>query len=307
MARRTCSAACDRRGAERGFVLVAVLWILAALAALAMIFSAFLANSARAIAVNDNALQTEALVSAAVELTAYKLTSSGENPPAHGSFHAALNGAEMSVTFTSETARIDLNNAPKELLAGLMSVLGASPENAREYADRIAGWRKRAAPGSAASGEDALYRAAGRSYGPRQAPFAHINELSLVLGLPPALVARALPFVTVFSGSPGVDVINARPEVIAALPGMTPLILKQFLADRDGLDNDPQAIARALGEAKASATQDKCEAYRILVRLRLRNGWQTASEVVIGLKSAANPYRVLAWRDGIGGAGGMEL
>ncbi|CCE06485.1 putative general secretory pathway protein K precursor [Bradyrhizobium sp. STM 3843] len=306
MVRRTDVAACHRHRAERGFVLVAVLWIIAALAALATIFSAFLANSARAIAVNDNALQAEALVSAAVELTAYKLASSGESPPAHGAFHARLNGAEMSISFTSETARIDLNNAPKELLSGLMTVLGAPPENAKDYADRIVGWRTRAAPGSAAGGEDALYRAAGRSYGPRQAPFAHINELALVLGLPPALVERALPFVTVFSGSAGVDVINAKPEVIAALPGMTPLILKQFLADRDNLGNDPQAIARALGEAKASASQDKCDVYRILIRLQ-KDNWQTASEVVIGLKSAGNPYRVLAWRDGIGTIGGREL
>jgi general secretion pathway protein K len=294
------------RRAERGFVLVAVLWILAALAALATIFSSFLANSARAIAVNDNMVQAQALVSAAVELTAYQLSLSGETRPARGSFQTRLNGADLSVSFVSETARVDLNNAPKELLAGLMSVLGASSEDAGEYADRIIGWRTRSAPGRAGN-EDALYHAAGRTYGPRQAPFAHINELGLVLGLPPALVERALPFVTVFSGSPGVDVVNARPEVIAALPGMTPLILKQFLGDRGALGNDAQAIAAALGDAKASASSDKCDAYRIVIRLRLRNGWTTASDVVIGLKSEGNPYRVLAWHDGAALSRGMEL
>ena len=178
-----------------------------------------------------------------------------------------------------------------------MSVLGANGEEAGEYANRIIGWRTRAVPGSAGN-EDALYRAAGRTYGPRQAPLAHINELGLVLGLPPALVERALPLVTIFSGSPGVDVVNARPEVIAALPGMTPLILKQFLNDRGTFRNDPQAIAAALGNAKASASPDKSDAYRILIQLRLRNGWTTASEVVIGLKGNGNPYRVLAWHDG---------
>ena len=38
---------------ERGFVIVAVLWILAALSALAVIFSVYLSNSAQALAVND--------------------------------------------------------------------------------------------------------------------------------------------------------------------------------------------------------------------------------------------------------------
>jgi len=203
----------------------------------------------------------------------------------------------MSVSFVAESARIDLNHAPKPLLAGLMSVLGAAPEQASDYADRIIGWRTQATPGSA-GGEDALYRAAGLTYGPRLGPFAHVNELGLVLGLPPALVERALPFITVFSGLNGVDPANAPPEVIAALPGMTPLILKQFLDDRPNIGNDAQAITRALGAAAASISTDKSNAYRILIRLRLRNGWQTASEVVIGLAREETPYHVLAWHDG---------
>jgi general secretion pathway protein K len=296
-----------RSTSERGFVLVAVLWIIAALAALAVIFSAYLANSARSLAVNDNLLQGEALVSGAVELTAYQLGLSGDNRPARGSFHTRLNGAELSVSFVTENARIDLNSASKDLLAGLMSTLGATSESAGEYADRIMAWRTRAAQGGATANEDSLYSAAGKSYGPRQAPFAHVNELGLVLGLPQALVERALPFVTIFSGSPGVDVVDAKPEVIAALPGMTPLILKQFLSDRGALGNDADAIGRALGDAKAGASSDKGDAYRISIRLRLRNGWQTASEVVIGLKSEGSPYRVLAWRDGVGTSRGADL
>jgi general secretion pathway protein K len=96
-------------------------------------------------------------------------------------------------------------------------------------------------------------------------------------------------------------VVNAAPEVIAALPGMTPLILKQFLDDRPGLGNDAQAIARALGPAAASVSADKSNAYRVLVQLRFRNGRTPASEVVIGLPKQGDPYRVLAWQDGAGG------
>jgi general secretion pathway protein K len=281
---------------EQGFVIVAVLWLLASLAALAMIFSLYLSNSARALAVNDSALQAEALASAAVELTAYQLRLAGEDArPRQGAFHARLNGSELAVSFVSEVARIDLNAAPKELLAGLLSVLGASEEDAREGADRIIAWRSKQTP-DAAGNEDALYRAAGRSYSPRQAPFAHVNELSLVLGLKPALVERALPFVTVFSGTTGVDVLMAPPEVIAALPGMTPLTLKQFLNDRAALPNDSAAIEAALGEAKATAAAQKSRAYRVFTRIHLPNGREAASEVVISLRGEEEPYRVLSWR-----------
>jgi general secretion pathway protein K len=290
-----------RRGAvsERGFVLVAALWLLAALAALATIFAIYLSNSARALAIGDTALQAEALVSASVELTAYQLQLAGDDTrPAQGSFHTRLNGADLDVTFVSETARIDINAAPKELLAGLLSVLGASGDDASQYADRIVGWRAKPTEQTASS-EDALYRAAGRPYPSRQAPFAHVNELGLVLGLPPALVERALPLVTVFSGEAGVDVLTAPPEVIAALPGMTPLALKQFLNERGGLSDDTVAIAAALGDAKASAATEKSRAYRILIRVRFPKGGQTASEVVIGLRRGDEPYQVLSWQDDV--------
>lgn len=284
------------RPSERGFVIVAVLWLLAALAALAVIFSLYLSNSARALALNDTALQAEALVSAGVELTAYQLQLAGEDSrPASGAFRTQLNGAELAVSFVCETARIDLNAAPKELLAGLLSALGAG-DNAKEFADRIIAWRTR--PTTETEGhEEALYRAAGRSYSPRQAPFAHVNELGLVLGIPPALVERALPFLTVFSGTSGVDVLTAPAEVIAALPGMTPLTLRQFLRERAMLPNDVNAIATALGEAKASATDQKSPAYRLQIRVRFANGRETGSEVVIFVRDREEPYRVLSWRD----------
>jgi len=289
----------DLSSSERGFVIVAVLWLVAALAALAVIFSAYLSSSARAIALNDSALETEALVSAGVELTAYQLRLAREDArPSQGSFRARLNGSELAVTFVSEAARVDLNAAPKELLANLLTVLGAAQDDARQFADRIVGWRTKATP-ERVGNEDALYLAAGRSYTPRQAPFAHVNELGLVLGLPPALVERALPFVTVFSGAPGVDPLSAPPEVIAALPGMTPLSLKQFLSDRAALPSDPAAIAAALGEAKALGTVRKSQAYRLLIRVHLQNGRNTASEVVISLRSEEDPYRVLSWQDNV--------
>jgi general secretion pathway protein K len=284
---------------EQGFVIVAVLWLLAALAALAMIFSVYLSNSSRALAANDTALQAQALVSASVELAAYQLQLAGEDSrPAQGAFHARLNGADLAVSFVSEAARIDLNTAPKELLAGLLTVLGGNEEDARAGADRIVAWRTRPTPETAGN-EDALYRAAGRSYSPRQAPFAHANELGLVLGLSPAQVERALPFVTVFSGASGVDVLIAAPEVIAALPGMTPLTLKQFLNDRASLPNDAAAIGAGLGAAKSNATAQKSQAYRMLIRISFPNGRQAVSEVVIGLRSEEDPYRVLSWQDDV--------
>ncbi len=285
---------------ERGFVLVAVLWIIAALSALATIFALYLSNSAQALAISDTSLQTEALVSASVELTAYQLSLTQDNArPLQGSFRYRMNDADIVVAFVSEGGRIDLNLAPRGLLENFLSGLGAAPQDAAQYADRIIGWR---APPKSNSVEDevSLYRAAGLAYSPRQAPFAHVNELALVVGLPPALVDRALPFVTVFSGQPKINVLVAPPEVIAALPGMTPSALKEFLEIRPTLPRDPAAVAAALGPAQASATIEKSGFFRIRTTVRFENGRQTSSEVVIDLGGGEqDPYRVLSWRDAV--------
>ena len=298
---------------QRGFIIIAVLWILVALSALATIFSLYLSNSARALGVTDIGVQVDALVSASLELTAYRLLSADEKAlPAQGSFRFRMDNAEALVSFTSEAARVDLNAAPKEMLAGLFEVLGADQKAAAELADRVVGWRTPPKAG-AADDEGALYLAAGLNYSPRQAHFAHVNELSLVLGASPALVERALPYLTVFSKSADVDVLIAPPEVIAALPGMTPEVLNDFLKQRPSLPHDQKAITAALGPVKATLPDTK--AFRVLTTLRFDNGRRASSEAVILLGSAkagdkANtnasnkgkdederPYSILSWQD----------
>jgi general secretion pathway protein K len=259
--------------AEGGFVIVAVLWILVALSSLAMIFSLYLSASAHALAASDISLQTEALVSAGVELAAYQLALAGDQErPARGSFGFRLDDASIQVNFTSEAARIDLNYAPKEMLANLFAVLGAG-KAAADGADRIVGWRTRPVPGSA-NDEEALYGAVG--YAPRQALFIHANELALVLGLPPALVDRALPFVTVFNGSAGIDRAIAAPEVVAALL-------------------DKASDGSAAQGSNVAAIKSPC--YRVGIAINFRGGRRVASEVVIALGDKMEPYRVLSWQD----------
>src|SRR3954470_22452096 len=57
-----------------GFIIVAVLWILAALATLATIFSVYVINTATAFTVHDERLQAEGCARAAIELAVYQLT-----------------------------------------------------------------------------------------------------------------------------------------------------------------------------------------------------------------------------------------
>lgn len=288
---------CSLRSPRDGFVIVAVLWILIALATFASIYSIFINNSNFAVAVLDDGLQAEALVSASLELTAYRLTVPKDNSrPTRGRFGFRLARANVVVNFSSEAARIDLNAAPKFLLSGLFETLGASSEDADRYANRIIGWRTPPKP-MAQPDEANLYRSAGLSYLPRAAPFAHASELWLVQGLPPALIARAIPFVTVFSGRPEINAFDAPPELIAALPGMTPARLSNFLNQRESASADKDSLPRLLGPDQPGATAEASKAYRVRTSIAFDKGWSAESEVVILLDTGDEPFRVLSWRN----------
>ena len=290
-----------RRRPDEGFIIVAVLWILGALAALASIYAIYVTNTALSLSVNDDRLQADALVSAGLELTAYRLSAQNvDTRPTQGAFRFRMGRADVAVDFRSEAARIDLNLAPKELLAGLFAALGAPYDAAESYADRIIGWRQK---GNVAgeNNEAAAYRTAGLSYGPRQGPFPDVGELWLVLGLPPALVERALPFVTVFSGRADVDVLDAAPEVVAALPGMTPDRLYGILGQRGPGAANAQIVQGLLGSAQGASTQG-AKAMRVTVRIAFDDGRRVSAEtVILPLDDADEPFRVLLWHDDFDG------
>lgn len=282
---------------ENGFIIVPVLWILLMLASLAGIVSVYLSNSAIALTLYDDRLRSTALVSASLELTAYKLSSAAKaTRPFSGSFVFRLDQSKVTVNFSSESRRIDLNLAPKEMLANLFQVLGAEPRDAGEYADRIVGWRSPQSEDTLES-ENSLYRASGARYLPRGAPFVNVQELWLVLGLPPALVERAMQFVTVFSGRRDIEVLDAAPEVVASLPGMTPAILDGFLKQRMSLLRDINSVRDALGPAQAGASVQGGDTVRVRTTIDFDNARRSSSEVVILLDSGDDPYRVLSWRD----------
>jgi general secretion pathway protein K len=291
--------------ASDGFIIVAVLWILAALATLVSVYAIYVTNSAIAVTTSEDTIIADPLTAAGVELAAYQLL--GMKPqarPSVGNFNARIGRARLAVAFQTETARIDLNAAPRELLAGLFVGFGALPLNAEGYADRIIAWRSRAAAqGIDADPEDSYYRSAGLSYTPRHAPFTHVGELWLVHGIPPALIERALPHVTVFSGSAQIDVVDAAPQVIAALPGMSPETLQGVLAARSAGTLDRTTLPGLLGGAGGQGgTNDPGKAFRIGVRVDFDNGRRSAAEAVIALgDDGPDPYRVLSWRNALDG------
>jgi general secretion pathway protein K len=292
--------------AARGFIVVAVLWILAALSALVLIYMTYVTNTAVVVAGSTDRVQTDALASAGVELAAYRLAGIGEaERPTSGTFDARVGVGKVSVTFRSEAARIDLNAAPRSLLAGLIVGLGASPSNAAGYADRILAWRASTGAGTDDS-ENSFYRTLGVAYMPRHAPFPASEELWLVQGIPPLVVEKMLPFVTVFSNLASINILDAAPQVVAALPGMTPENLQAVLSQRGDPALDPRVLLGMVGGGEGASLAGS-KAYRVTVGVELSNRRQsTAEAVILLLESGDQPYRVLSWRNAAEGGTGPQ-
>jgi general secretion pathway protein K len=288
------------RGA-RGFIVIAVLWILAALSALVLIYLTYVTNTAVIVAGSTERIQTEAMVTAGVELAALQLSGQSDAArPTSGTFNARLGSGRVFVTFRSEAARVDLNAASKGLLSGLMTGLGASASNATVYADRILAWRAPTELGDS-DPENSFYKTSGLAYIPRHAPFPAAEELWLVHGIPSEVIGRMLPFVTVFSNMAAVNVLDAAPQVLAALPGMTPESLQSLLAQRSDPSVDPHALIGLSGGEGATLAGSR--AYRITVDVELPDGQRSGGEVVILLlESGDEPYRVLSWHNNSDGS-----
>jgi general secretion pathway protein K len=260
---------------DRGFIIVAVLWILVALATLSLIYALYVREAALNFVAHDERLQTEALAESGVELAAYQLTKETTQPP-QGSFSFRQGTAAVAVKFRCENSLIDLNFAPKELLAGFFAGIGAQHDDALAFADRIIAWRKPLRPGETDS-EAGVYAAAGKTYGPRHAPFEDPDELGLV------------------AGKPAINVLAAPPSVLAALPGVTPERLQAMLDLRASAS--PDALKAQFGSVSSDVTFDPSRANRVTVDVRYPGGQRMVTQAIIFLApGGTNPYRVLSWR-----------
>ena len=222
--------------AQSGIALVMVLWMLALLSVIAgsLVFSS---RTEMLMAGNTAALaQAEASADAGVYMAIHELVRpqtdltrwKGDGLTHLWTFH----GAELRVTILDESAKIDLNAAPVALLKGLLNALGVAEPDADALADAVLDWRDADDLRSLHGAEKAEYAAAGREYGPANAPFGTIEELRQVLGMSDDLFRKLEPLVTVHSRQPSVNAAVAPREVLLALPGATAEQVDSFLEQR---------------------------------------------------------------------------
>ncbi|MEQ1694521.1 MAG: hypothetical protein ABL901_01655 [Hyphomicrobiaceae bacterium] len=210
---------------DHGFVLIAVLWFLALLAVIVLTLSQAVRLDIQAKSNLRARTQAEMVADGVVLALAARLTEQVAGLPgtlvaANGpSIQCLMDGASVRIAVTDVAGLIDLNTAPVELLARIITGVGEPAASAEAIATAIGDFRDIDDDVSAQGAEAREYNSAGRGYGPKNAPFETVEELDQVLGMRPDLLARLRGLVTVHSRSPALDLHVAPPELLRALSG----------------------------------------------------------------------------------------
>ncbi|MGC8475126.1 MAG: hypothetical protein ACP5NP_02120 [Acetobacteraceae bacterium] len=255
---------------SRGMALLLVLWVLALIAGLALILSREARQSLRQAAATVALAQARAAADAGVWIALRAVLAGAPGPawPTDGTPRAlGFAGFRIRLTLQDEAGKADLNAAPLSVLAAAGRAAGLAPAAARRLGREIERHRR----------------------------FASVADLLALPGVSPTLLSRLRRFVTVHSGDPLIDPRVAPAALLAALPGLNPVLARSYLARRDGPDPLP---ARILGVTAPLAAPGPLAALTIRA-VATRGGIRFDRVALIVLTPGADwPYRVASWRQG---------
>jgi general secretion pathway protein K len=285
----------------RGIALISVLWIAGLLAVMAASFVSSgrtearlarnLLENAKAQALADGGVQRAAL--GLLELDPERMWRADGRI-----YRFALGEGEVLVSIRDEDGKIDLNEGPLELLAGLFTALDLEPEAAQALAERIGDFRDPDHEPLPLGAEDPAYLAAGLADGAADRPFINDAELTRVLGMTEALYRRIRPHVTVHAAADGLDPTRATRAVLEALPGITPAVVERLLAA--DLDADPlEAVDddEVLAQIDLYWLPSREAVFTVRAEAATPGGGRFVREAVIELDgSPQRPFLVHAWR-----------
>lgn len=230
------AAGVSERSSRRGGALVAVLWLSAALAAIAFSLATTVRGELERSSTQFDSTQAYYLAVGGLDRALVYMQwgpryYSPQNPRLHFDFPAG----EADVEIMPESSRINVNRAPPAEILRLLAALGVAPERAAEITAAIVDWRTPPAGGGLTE-FDRYYLSLTPSFPSRHASFVEKEELLLVKGMTPDIYhgsfepdpqGRLMPVggladcVTVVGDAGPVDVNTAPPAVLAAV-GLSP-------------------------------------------------------------------------------------
>jgi general secretion pathway protein K len=185
------------------------------------------------------------------------------------------------VRIDNQAGKIPLNTSPVALLQMLGESLGLDTSVATKLAAVIADWRSPATWPLPLGAKAPQYKAAGRPYGPPNAPFRSVDELNLVLGMTPEVFERLRNHVTVYT--------EAIPVATAPDP---------FVA---------RAVAALQSSGQPSLSFDEAPTVLITASVRMQDGTRFTRRAIIRITAGSDQiptdrgvFKVMLWQGGAG-------
>src|SRR5579872_3245364 len=316
----------------RGSALLAVLWLSAALAAIAFSLSTTVREETDRASTSVDGLRAYYLASSAIDRASLELVWSVQRPdrpliPIASKiidYHFGIGDARVEVI--PEAAKLNVNTAPPEMLYRLCLALGMDGGRAQQIVGGIMAWRM----GSAGAGGTNPFSSPGApSFQGLPASFQEIEELLLVKGVTPDIFygtyipgpegseqnggPRLLPqpglvdCLSVYGSGADLDANAAAPAVLAAI-GMPPQAVATLVAQRriqlftqDSLTQFLQLIGAQGFSLKIIGRS--IITFRATARLRLANGQLSdlrrtvAAQVKYMPPGYSDQIHILRWYD----------
>jgi general secretion pathway protein K len=317
------------RGLEDGIALIVVLWGVALLMMIALLFASSVQIETRATIGQKEALQAYGIalggVQAAIFEMGYPLPSDLERPKfwtwREGERQTVVPfpGGRAVLEIVNETGKLDLNVASGAQLQRLFEAHGLNEATASNLALSILHWRKPAVDDDPSRALDAYYRRLG--YVARHAAFGSVEELLRVRGMSPEIFygtlrvtpeGKILPLVgvrddlTVFSKAAVVNINYSSATVLECVPGITPDLAATIIRERvmngpyRSLDDANLRLSAALPDESVSYLTTTDTSYYSVVSVGEVAGSRVRRVVKALIFARANgsvPARIVLWYD----------
>lgn len=292
-----------RRG-ERGLALITVLWMLVMLSAVVIGMGVSARTETRLARNHLDAARARHLAEAGVQRAVLALLDPREapqlRPDGSRGIELRLGGGVVLAAVQDECGKIDLNTGWGELIRGAVQVAGLAGRDADGLTDAILDWRDPDDQRRTRGAERRDYEREGR-VGPRNGPFATVEELRAVMGMTPELYRRLEPIVTVNCLQSGIDPRVAPLGALRAIPGIRDREVEEVGAlRRRSLDRGDPLPTAVLSGIQRYAAQSPGYVYSIHATARLDGGGaEYRLEALVWLQpDGQRPFSLLGLREG---------
>lgn len=320
---------------SRGSALLSVLWLSAALAAIAFSLSTTVRGETERTSTGVDGLRSYYLAVGAIQRARIELLWSVQKPNERvipkGSTYVdyAFPSGMVHVEFIPEASKLNVNTLPVQDLYRLVMALGVQPARAQEVAAAIDDWRR--PPEGGGSRFDGHYLSLTPSFQARHASLEEIEELLLVQGVTPDLFyGTYVPSESYSADNPGsgprltrryglfdclsvygtkdrVDANTAVPPVLLTI-GLNPYAISALLERRRVKPFSEGELVEFMGSVGASAERLRTEGNAVITlrataRLLLPDGQlsdlrRTVSALMKYMQTGADsPVDILRWYD----------